>query len=488
MTVKRKPTVVVIGAGMTGILAVIKLRKAGITNITVLEKKDKIGGTWRENTYPGVACDVASHLYSYQFEPNANWSEFFSSGAEIQQYFEKVAEKYDVYSAIRFQQTVTDTHYENGQWLIKTNNNDQYQADFLIAATGILHHPSFPEIAGINDFKGNMFHTAQWDHSVKIDSTQNVGVIGTGSTAAQAIPELINSGAKVSVFQRTPQWILPLSNFKFPEFSKKLAKRFPCYQKFLRKIPQFILEHFFTKAVTGHPIQKWLLSSLCRLNLTLSIKNKALRKALTPNYQVGCKRVIVNTTFYKAIQKANAELITDDIDHIVAEGIITKSGQLIALDTLILSTGFDPLAFMRPMNMTGKDGVSIEQAWQENFNCYRSILLKDFPNFFLMLGPYTPIGNFSVIAISEVQLDYIIQLMDAWQADKFDAIEPQQAAIERFEQHVKKGLKNTTWVAGCNSWYLDKQGDPILWPYTWKQWQAEMSAPNFNDLQLHKLS
>lgn len=485
---KRTPSVVVIGAGMTGILAVIKLKKAGITDIIVLEKKENLGGTWRENTYPGVACDVPSHMYTYEFEPNPDWSSFFAHGGEIQQYFEKVAEKYQVYPYIRFNEAVTEAHYEDGSWQLTSPKGNHYQADFVICATGILHHPAFPDIPGLETFEGNMFHTASWDHSVPMDSSQKVGIIGTGSTAAQAIPEMVDTGAKVKVFQRTPQWVLPLGNFKFSNLTKKLARRWPAYQYLLRKIPFWFLEHVFTKAVTGRPFQKWLLSFLCKTNLKLSIKDKDLRKKLTPDYQVGCKRVIINKTFYTGIQKPNATLVTDGIKEITAKGVVTQDGTLHELDTLVLSTGFNPVAFMRPMNLTGKNGLKINDAWKNKIRTYRSILLKNFPNFFLMLGPNTPIGNFSVIAMSEVQLDYILKLIDKWRDEKFDSVEPQQQAIECFSEHVKQGLKNTTWVAGCRSWYLDSDGDPILWPYTWQQWLDEMDEPQLEDLIMNKYS
>ena len=323
--VKRNPSVVIIGAGMTGILMVIKLREAGITDIIVLEKKDSVGGTWRENTYPGAACDVPAHMYTYSFEPNPNWSRFFALGPEIKDYFENVADKYDVKRDIRFNEEVTDAQYHNAKWTIKTSLDQTYVADFIVCATGILHHPKFPDIPGIENFKGTKFHTAQWNHDVKISNSTRVGVIGTGSTAAQAIPELINTSAKVSVFQRTPQWLMHLPDFQFSHTMRKLMNRYPLVTKIHRNAGKAFLEHFFTKAVTGHFIQKHLLNFLCKANLRLSVKDKSLREKLQPNYQVGCKRVIINSTFYKAIQKPNAELVTDGIERVTETGILTKT-------------------------------------------------------------------------------------------------------------------------------------------------------------------
>lgn len=484
----RSPAVIVIGAGMTGILMAIKLRQAGITDIKVLEKKDKVGGTWRENTYPGVACDVPAHMYTYSFEPNPTWSNFFARGGEIQGYFEHVADKYDVNPLIQFNEAVTDARYKDGQWTVQTSQDKTYHADFVVCATGILHHPAFPDIEGLQDFKGTMFHTAQWNHDVKIGKGTKVGVIGTGSTAAQAIPELINTGADVSVFQRTPQWLLPISDFHVSDWMKRLLSKSPRLVSLHRKFSIFIMEHLFTKAVTGHFLQKKLLEYWCKLNLRFSIKDKTLREKLRPNYQVGCKRVIVNTTFYKGIQKDNAHLITEGIEKITEHGVMTKDGVHHELDVLVLSTGFNPFNFMRPMNLIGRESLHIEDAWQDRIKAYRSMMLPNYPNFFLMLGPNTPIGNFSVIAMSEVQGDYVIKMIKKWQAEQFDEVEAKPEAVKAFNEYVKQGLKGTAWVGGCQSWYLDKDGDPILWPYTWKQWVKEMQEPQMEHMLTKRLS
>ncbi|WP_299569002.1 NAD(P)/FAD-dependent oxidoreductase [uncultured Shewanella sp.] len=510
--IKRNPKVVIIGAGMTGLLMAIRLRQSGITDVVILEKKASVGGTWRENTYPGAACDVPSHMYTYSFEPNPNWSHFFARGPEIKQYFESVANKYKVKKDIHFNEMVTDASYNKGKWLITTraNSNDSanstnvnsdntnlgrtdtnnadtssnktYEADFIVCATGILHHPKFPDIPGIADFKGNLFHTAEWDHSVNINENSRVGVIGTGSTAAQFIPELIKTGANVSVFQRTPQWIMHLPDFTFSSTMKKLMTRFPIITTMHRNMGKFILEHLFTKAVTGHFVQKNILNFMCKATLRFSIKDKVLREKLRPDYQVGCKRVIINTRFYKGIQKPNANLVTDNIERITETGILTKDGKHHELDVLVLSTGFNAFNFMRPMNLTGRNNLHIDEAWQHKIKAYRSMLLANYPNFFLMLGPNTPIGNFSVIAMSEVQTEYVIKMIDKWRHNAFDEFEPKQHAIDDFNAYVKAGLKGTSWVGGCQSWYLDADGDPILWPYTWQRWVDEMKEPQMEHI------
>lgn len=479
---QRSPRVVIVGAGMTGILMAIRMRQAGINDVIILEKKSRLGGTWRENTYPGVACDVPSHFYTYSFELNPNWSQFFAEGAEIQGYFEHVADKYQIRDRIRFDEAVTDAHFENEKWHIQTAKGNAYEADFFVCATGILHHPAFPNIEGLEHFKGKMFHTAQWDHTTSIGPNTKVGVIGTGSTAAQFVPKLVDTGAKVNVFQRTPQWILPLPDRKISDTEKRLLKKHKWLLRLSRWYGQFTMTHFFNKAIAGHKLQQTLLSWGCKLNLRFSIKNTKLRDKLTPHYRIGCKRVIVNSTFYPAIQKPNAQLITEGIKRITETGIVTQDGQTHDLDVIVLSTGFQPFNFMRPMNLTGKDGLHIDEAWKDNVDAYRSILLRGFPNFFLMLGPFTPISNFSVIAMSEVQADYVMKLIEKWRQREFNTVEPKQEAVNEFLDYIRLGMKNSTWTSGCNSWYLDKNGMPMLWPYTWDRYVHYMSNLNMNDL------
>lgn len=483
----RNPCIVIIGAGMTGLLLAIKLREAGMTDVTVLEKSDRLGGTWRENTYPGVACDIPAHMYTYSFEANPDWNHRFAHGDDIQHYFERVGRKYGVTNTIRFNEAVTDCRYAKGRWTVVTSKEAVIEADFVINCTGILHHPAKPEIKGIERFAGDIFHTAEWNHNVDLDN-KKIGIIGTGSTAVQVISEVAKQAKKLSVFQRTPQWLLPIGNKTISDKEKAVLRKNPNRVNRLRSIYGWGASQLLTKAVTGHKLQSWLFSNICKLNLRLSIKDKALREKLTPDYKVGCKRIIVNTTFYPAIQRQNVDLVTDGIVEITPKGVRTADGKEHELDVLVLSTGFNPTAYMRPMEMMGKDNRHINEAWQDKVMTYRSLMTPGFPNNFLMLGPHTPIGNFSVIAMSEVQCNYIIKLIEGWQKEEFDAVDVTEATVKEFHQYMKKGLKNTAWVGGCQSWYLDKDGDPILWPYTWERWVEEMKTPDFNDLVTEKFS
>lgn len=471
---------VIIGAGMTGILMTIKLREAGITDLTILEKTDRVGGTWRENRYPGVACDVPSPMYTYSFEPNPNWSQRFASGAEIQQYFETVGRKYGVTNSIRFNEAVTSNIYKKGKWTVATSKGEIIIADFVINCTGILHHPAFPDIKGLDTFAGDKFHTAQWNTDLDLTG-KRVGIIGNGSTAAQIIPEVAKQASEFTVFQRTPQWYLPIPNAAVTDKTKAMYRQHPNRLSRLRLLHLFYFRHFLTKAVTGHQPQNFIFSSIAKLYMRFAIKDPALRKKLTPNYKPGCKRIIINTTCLPALQRENVLTVTNGIQEITPKGVKTADEKEHELDVLILSTGFHPTAFMRPIDMQGKYGLKINDAWKDKIHTYRSLFLPNFPNNFLMLGPNTPVGNFSVIAMSEVQCGYILKVLDKWRNHEFDEIDVTMDRAKEFHAYMKKGLAKTVWVGGCQSWYLDKDGDPILWPYTWEQWEKEMDEPDMND-------
>jgi cation diffusion facilitator CzcD-associated flavoprotein CzcO len=479
----RNPSVVIIGAGMTGVLLTIKLREAGITDLTILEKSDRLGGTWRENTYPGVACDIPAHMYTYSFEPNPEWSHRYAHGDEIQEYFEKVGRKYGVTNSISFDEAVTSCVYNDGKWTVKTSKGRTIVADFVINSTGILHHPAKPEIKGIETFKGPVFHTAEWNHGVE-PAGKKIGIIGTGSTAAQVVPELAKVASKLSVFQRSPQWILPVGNKSVTEKEKARLRKSPIRVLRLRQIFRWGLSHLLTKAVTGHKLQKALLTLVCQQYMKHAVKDPVLREKLTPDFEVGCKRLVITNTFIPALQRDNVDLISEGIAEITPTGIKTRTGEQIDMDVLVLSTGFNPVAYMRPMNLLGRDGLDINDAWKDKIKTYRSICLPGFPNNFLMLGPNSPIGNFSVIEMSEIQTRYIIKIIQRWRQHEFDAIEVKPTAVQRFSDYMKKGMSKTAWVGGCTSWYLDGDGDPLLWPYTFQRWEAEMMEPTMSDFDI----
>lgn len=479
-TTRQNPSVAIIGAGMTGILVAIKLREAGIDDITILEKADRLGGTWRENTYPGVACDVPAHMYTYSFRGNPEWQHRFARGDEIQAYFEQVAAENGITEQIRFGESLDACHYHDGKWQLTTGKGNQLEVDFVFSATGILHHPAYPEIEGLGSFKGDTWHTARWNHDVDL-AGKRVGIIGTGSTAAQVIGEIAEVAGHLTVFQRTPQWIVSVPDKHYSEQDKAALRGKQGRMTTLSKRYAFAMRNSFTKGVSGGKLQHAFISWAAKRNLRKSVRDPELRAKLTPDYAVGCKRLIINSTFYAAVQRENTLLETTAISRILPDGVVTSDGVEHQLDVLILATGFKPFEFMRPMDLKGRDGLDINTVWERKIQAYRSVCLPGFPNFFLMLGPHSPIGNYSVIAMSEVQTAYILKLIECWKRGELETVEATEEAKVRFNEYLRGGMRDTAWMGGCQSWYLDGDGEPALWPYAWNQWVKELQEPALDD-------
>ena len=462
-------------------LAFIKLREAGITDLTVIEKADRVGGTWRENTYPGIACDIPAPHYCYSFEPYV-WHHHLAHGQELQAYMEHVGRKYGVTEATRFGETVTDCIWQDDQtWQVRTDQGSEFRVDFVVSATGILHHPKWPDIEGRDDFAGEHWHTARWRHDIDLTG-KRIGIIGTGSTAHQVIPELINAGHAVRVFQRTPQWVAPIPNLRFPGWLRRRWQARPERMRIWKAAYRWLVEKVFINATVGKRVPNAVMNLLCRTHLW-RIRDRDLRARLTPDYAVGCKRLVINTTFYSAIQKPNATLVTDGIARIEPGGIRCVDGTLHELDVLIYSTGFHNFNYMRPMNLVGRAGHTIDDSWRAGrYQTHRGVLLEHFPNFILMLGPGTPIGNNTIIGIAERQMDYVLQLIDFWRSGQMDSVEPTADAVAEFSDYIARGMRNTVWVGGCQSWYLDASGQPTIFPYDWQEFLRITQAPDVSQL------
>lgn len=473
----RQPRFAVIGAGMAGVLSAIKLKEAGF-DFEVYEKADRLGGTWRENTYPGIACDVPSHLYSYSFAPNPDWSHVFSPGEEIHAYFEAVAERFGVTSHIRYGCEVTKLEFADGRWQIDTSAGPMPGADVVIAATGVLHHPSYPDIDGLADFAGAVFHSARWDHAVDI-AGRRVGIVGTGSTAVQIVAAVVDHVAELRLFQRTAQWILPVPN---PPIGAEERERFRIEPAAMREVRDSLAAGFtanFANAVVDaeSPAVK-LLEDMCRANLEDNVTDPDLRERLRPDYRAACKRLVVSPNFYAAIQRPNAHLVTDRIEKVEAKGVRTADGTLHELDVLVLATGFRVDRFLRPIEVTGRDGVSLDKVWADRPDAYLAVSVPEFPNLFLLNGPNGPVGNFSLIDVAELQFDYVMQLIKPLLRGEASEVSALPEAAERFEAERVDAAKNTIWVTGCRSWYLDDRGVPAAWPWSMERFRAEMAAPN----------
>jgi cation diffusion facilitator CzcD-associated flavoprotein CzcO len=472
--------IAVIGGGMAGILSGIRLKDAGFGDFTIYEKADRLGGTWRENTYPGIACDVPSHVYTYSFALNPDWSRRFSPGAEIQAYFVGTAERFGLLPHVRFGEEVTSCEWRDGRWHLETATGHRDVVDVIIAATGVLHHPNIPEFPGQDTFTGALFHSARWDHCVPIDG-RRVGVVGTGSTAVQLVSALVDRVAELRLFQRTPQWILVEQNFEIPPEKRAVYRSNPAR---LRELFDK-LERGFRNALTPGFIDPdsdlmHQIEDRCRANLEEHVKDPMLREKLRPNYRAGCKRLVMSADFYEAIQKPNAHLVTEGIGCFEAGGIRTRDDVFHELDVVVLATGFRPDRFVRPIRIVGRHGTDLDDAWADGPVAYLSIGVANFPNLFMLNGPNGPVGNFSLVQVVERQFDYILQLLDELRLGRCTELSPTEQAMKEYEAERSEAALKTVWATGCQSWYLDKRGVPATWPFSLDRFLDEMQAPKLD--------
>lgn len=460
---QRTPSIAIIGAGMSGLCLAAKLKLAGIDSFTIYEQATDLGGTWRDNTYPGLTCDVPSRFYQFRFAPNPDWTRWFSAGREIGRYFDGVADRLGVREHVELGAEVVAARQRDARWEIELAGGRTVSADFLVTATGILRIPNVPDIPGVEDFEGAIFHSARWDHSVSVEG-RRVAVVGTGSTGAQIVAGLAGVAGRVDLYQRTPQWILPMANPRYSRLTRALHRRVPALGR---------LAYDRWKALFGWLVEGFVrpcgrrrvLQAMCRLHLR-TVKDPALRAALTPDYQPMCKRIVVSSAFYRAIQREDVGLVTDGIARIVADGIVTADGTHHPADVIALATGFDAHAHMRPMRIENADGLSLDEAWADGPRAHMTMQVPGFPNFFAMLGPHSPVGNYSLTEIAETQADHVIGWVRRWQAGAFDTVAPTEAATARFNAEMRRAMPGTVWATGCSSWYLGADGLPELWPWT----------------------
>jgi cation diffusion facilitator CzcD-associated flavoprotein CzcO len=484
MNSPRQLKIAVVGAGASGIMALIKLREIGQPDVTIFEKTREMGGTWRDNRYPGITCDVPSHLYRYSFAPNPDWSRVCASGSEILAYLKGVYEAHGVEKHVVFGAEVIRAEFRGARWTLKTTIGAYGPFDAVITAMGILRFPIYPDIEGLGSFAGRTIHSARWDEAVVLQG-RRVGIIGTGSTATQILPAIVDEVAKASMFQRTAQWIMPLQNNPIPEEEKECYRR---DRRLLQEKYAHLAQEFnskFAAAVVGeNPAAYQRMVARCEENLRNSVVDPEFRVKLTPNYKVGCKRLIMSDTFYEAIQKPNANLVTDAIVRIEPSGVRTDDGRLHELDVLVLATGYDAHSTLAPMEVIGKEGLSIERAWTSESQAYLGVTVPGFPNFFMIGGPNSPIGNFSFLLTAEHQCGYAVNLIRVLASGAATEIVPKEEVVRSFNEAIRRQMPVTVWASGCQNWYMDRNGTIASWPWTWERFEDAMSALNLDDYDI----
>jgi len=463
--------IAIIGAGFAGLGAAIRLRQEGIDDFVVFEKNSDVGGTWWDNSYPGCRCDVPSHLYSFSFALNPEWSETYSPQPEIWAYLRQTAERFGVLPHIRLSTAVRDACWDTAaqQWRIETSAG-VHTADILIGANGALSEPATPDIPGLDRFQGKAFHSARWDQAEQM-AGQRVAVIGTGASAIQIVPSIQPDVAQLHVFQRTPPWVLPHSGRPIKDGERKLYRRVPGAQRFVRGLVYWTRE-LIAYGMTRNPRMLKPVRRMAIRHLHDQVKDPALRKKLTPRYTPGCKRLLPSNDYYPALTKDNVEIVTDAVAEIREHSIVTVDGTEREIDVLVLATGFHVTDNPMMERIRGGDGASLLEHWRAHgAQAYLGTTVPGYPNFFLLAGPNTGIGHTSLVVMIEAQIGYVIGALRAMKARSAATVEVRQQPFEAYNAELQSKMQRTVWnTGGCASWYLDAEGrNTTLWPdFTWR--------------------
>jgi cation diffusion facilitator CzcD-associated flavoprotein CzcO len=457
--------VTIIGAGFSGLGMAIRLKQEGIEDFVVLERASEIGGTWRDNTYPGCQCDIPSVLYSYSFAPNPRWSRTYPLQAEIRDYLRRCATDFGVLPFVRFGREVVSTTWSDAErrWRVETSQGD-FTSDVLVGAQGGLSNPSIPDIPGLDRFEGTTFHSAQWDHDHDL-SGERVAVIGTGASAIQFVPHIQPHVGRLHLFQRTPSWVMPDPDRPLTGFEHRLFQRVPAAQRAMRAAVYLMMEATVLGTIVDQRLAKGL-EAIARRHLNRQVRDPQLRARLTPNYRIGCKRITMSNSYYPALAEPNAEVVTAGIREVRERSIVTEDGLERELDTLILGTGFhvhDAPGFDR---VRGRNGITLAEAWKGSPRAYLGTAIAGFPNFFLLVGPNSAGGFNSIVFTSEAHVNYALRAIKAMDRHRLGSVEVRADVYDAFVRETDEKLRESVWNAGgCASWYLDPNGrNGVWWP------------------------
>jgi cation diffusion facilitator CzcD-associated flavoprotein CzcO len=466
-------TAIVVGAGFSGIAAGVELRRAGITDFLILEKAERVGGTWRENTYPGAACDVPSHLYSYSFEPNPGWSRAYGGQAEILAYLEHCVDAYGLRGHLRLGEAVVDARWDEvtSSWHVTTAAGEQLEARALLLGNGALHIPQLPQIPGLETFTGPRFHSARWNHDVDL-AGKRVAVVGTGASAIQFVPRIAGTVKQLYVHQRTAPWVVPKRDREMTAAEQWAFEHVPGAHWARRTALYWMMESRVVGFAYAPKVNE-LLEKLVRRHIANEVRDPALRAKLTPTYRLGCKRVLISNDWYPALQRDNVEVVTDAIASITPRGVRTVDGTEREIDALILGTGFAVSEYLSSIRIVGRGGTELNEAWRTSLRNYLGITVSGFPNLFLLMGPNTGLGHNSMIFMIEAQARYAASALSAMREQGLASIDVRPDVEAAFRADLARKMKNTVWTTGCQSWYQTADGEVFLWPaatvdYWWK--------------------
>ncbi|MDN3352166.1 NAD(P)/FAD-dependent oxidoreductase [Actinomadura sp. DC4] len=468
----------IIGSGFAGLGMAIQLKKAGYDDFVILEKDSDLGGTWRDNRYPGCACDVPSHMYSFSCELNPEWSRMFAPQEEIWEYLRRCTAKYGLEAHIRYDSAVEALEWEpSGHWRVTLADGSVLTPKAVVSGIGALHVPSVPAIPGASRFAGTVFHSARWDHSCDLRG-KRVAVIGTGASAIQFVPEVASSASRLTVFQRTPPWIQPKPDFAIPPWARFTFRHVPGATRAFRNAIYWVLE---TRAV-GFTIDPRLMApqeKLARAHLARQVPDPVLRAKLTPDYTIGCKRILLSSDYYPALSQPHVDVTTSGISEITPTGLVTADGVSHDVDVIIYGTGFRVTDALADQRIIGRDGLKIQEAWADGIEAHHGITIAGFPNLFFLLGPNTGLGHNSVVFMIESQVQHVLSCLRRLAGTSAESIEVRPSAQRRFNKGLRRRLGKAVWnEGGCKSWYLDDNGvNRTLWPgFTFEYWARTRRA------------
>lgn len=462
---------IIVGTGFAGLGMAIQLKEDGLNDFVILERAQDVGGTWRDNRYPGCACDVQSHLYSFSFAQNPNWTRMFAKQGEIWDYLRACSEKYGLSSHLRYGADVNGARWDETlqHWVVTTQDGRLFTGRVLISGMGGLSNPAIPKIKGMESFKGVQFHSAQWRHDVDLKG-KRIAVIGTGASAIQFVPEIQKLAGRVDLYQRTPPWIVPKPDRAISAIERTLFKRFPMLQNAYRKAIYWMLEARVLGFTVDPRLMK-LFEGVARSHIKRQVQDPALRAKLTPDYTIGCKRILISDNYYPALTQANVDVITDGVKEIRANSVVTDDGVEREVDVLIWGTGFQAADPVPSGVFFGKGGVDILDAWKDGAEAYKGTTMTGFPNLFFIVGPNTGLGHSSMVFMIESQVRYISQALKTMRTKNARTVEVKPEALRSYNDKLQSRIGKAVWsTGGCKSWYMDKNGRNItLWPgFTWQ--------------------
>lgn len=471
--------VAIVGAGFGGLCAAIRLRESGVQSLVILERSGEVGGTWRDNVYPGCACDVPSHMYSFSFAPNTQWTRPYPQQQEIQDYILRVTQQYALRPLIRFNSGVQALHWLADQacWTVELSGQEPLLARHVVLATGPLNKPAIPDIPGMGSFAGESFHSGYWRHDVDLKG-KRIAVVGTGASAIQFVPEIAPDAAQVDVFQRTAAWVVPRFDNPYGARRRWAYRWVPGLQR-LSRWRVYWFNEWIGMGFMGSKRMQAMLRRLAGVHLRRQVADPAMRQALTPDFNPGCKRLLISNTWFPALQRPNVRLVTQAVAGIAPNGVVGADGTVYPCDVIIWGTGFKATEFVAPMRVYGEGGAGdvavpdLAQTWRTQPAATRlGITVAGFPNLFLLVGPNTGLGHNSIIFMIECQVDYIVRALASLRERGHDTLRLRPEVQQDDYQLNQRKMQDTVWASGCKSWYQNADGHiDTLWPgYTWEYW------------------